>query len=102
MRDTAARIVEGLSGGQEGIDKLAPAARSLLPALLRLAPAESDASGPALTALVNLSQVHMSCQDIPQRGSQLSPYWSTVGHMPLNQVCTDVCGGIVTGHAIQR
>ena len=57
----ATRIVEGLSGGQEGIDKLAPAATSLLPALLRLAPAESRASGPALTALVNLSQVAALC-----------------------------------------
>ena len=62
MRETAARIVEGLSGGQEGIDKLAPAAASLLPELLRLAPAESGASGPALTALVNLSQVSMLCK----------------------------------------
>ena len=57
VRQAAAQIVQGLSGSQDGIDRLAPAAASLLSALLSVAPVEGGASGPALTALVNLSQV---------------------------------------------
>jgi len=60
VKQAAAQIVEGLSGSQDSIDKLAPAAASLLPALLSVAPSEGGASGSALTALVNLSQVSIS------------------------------------------
>ena len=53
----AADVVQGLAGGQEGIDRLAPFALTLLPALLRLMPAPTGLSKAALTALINLSQV---------------------------------------------
>lgn len=52
-------MVEGLAGGQEGIEKLAPSAPTLLPALLRLMTAPDALSKAALTALINLSQARL-------------------------------------------
>ena len=81
VKQAAAQIVEGLSGSQDGIDKLAPAVASLLPALLSVAPAEGGASGPALTALVNLSQVNSLQTAMQKHVSRCDE------HMLLSSVC---------------
>eukprot|EP00887_Chlorella_sp_A99_P004078 scaffold11.g4078.t1 len=56
IKQHAAELVQGLTGSPEGIAQLASRASRLLPALLRLVGAEAATSGPALAALVNLSQ----------------------------------------------
>lgn len=48
-------IVAGLTGSQDGINRLKPAADALLSRLFRLLP-DAALSGAALAALVNLSQ----------------------------------------------
>ena len=60
VKQMAVDVVEGLAGGQEGIDKLAPSAATLLPALLRLITAPGSLSKAALTALINLSQARLT------------------------------------------
>lgn len=52
----AAELVQGLTGSPEGVARLAGAASTLLPPLLRLVPGPSATSRAALVALVNLSQ----------------------------------------------
>lgn len=60
----AVDVVQGLAGGQEGIDKLAPFAATLLPALLRLMLASGPLSKAALTALINLSQARLPAHQL--------------------------------------
>ncbi|KAL6780249.1 FAM203 family protein [Auxenochlorella protothecoides] len=56
VRTHAAELVEGLTGSPEGMSTLSNRADTLLPPLLRLIADTTEASRPALTALVNLAQ----------------------------------------------
>ncbi len=57
VRKQAVDIVLGLTGSPEGLQQLTARSGQLLPVLFRMASDAEDVGRPALTSLVNLSQV---------------------------------------------